>query len=107
MSLSDGSYEFLDGTFIVTYKKKKKKDIKVTIITVLNYPKYSSGTSHLSVRKGGKGLKDFGGSHGFEAKWRWGGGAVVTDRGKRGTIENRPPIRRDRKNKTEPYVGIT
>ena len=35
-----------------------------------------------------------------------GGGSVVTDRGKRGTIENRPPMRRDRKNKTEPYVGI-
>ena len=74
MSPSDGSYEFLDGTFIVTYKKKKK-DIKVNIITVLNYPKYSSGTSHyLSVREGGRGLKDFGGSHGFEAEWRWGGG---------------------------------
>ena len=75
MSPSDGSYEFLDGTFIVTYKKKKK-DIKVNIITVLNYPKYSSVTSHLSVREGGKGLKDFGGSHGFEAKWRWGGGQL-------------------------------
>ena len=35
-----------------------------------------------------------------------GGGPVVTDRGKRGTIENRPPMRRDGKNKTEPYVGI-
>ena len=37
-----------------------------------------------------------------------GGGSVVTDRGKRGTIENRPPIRRDHniKNKTEPYVGF-
>ena len=35
-----------------------------------------------------------------------GGGSVVTDRGKRGTIENQPPMRRDRKNKTEPYVGI-
>lgn len=46
----------------------------MNIITVLNYPKYSSVTSHLSVREGGKGLKDFGGSHGFEAKWRWGGG---------------------------------
>ena len=46
----------------------------MNIITVLNYPKYSSVTSHLSVREGGKGLKDFGGSNGFEAKWRWGGG---------------------------------
>lgn len=35
-----------------------------------------------------------------------GGGSVVTDRGKRGTIENRPPMRRDHKNKTEPYVGF-
>ena len=35
-----------------------------------------------------------------------GGVSVVTDRGKRGTIENRPPMRRDHKNKTEPYVGI-
>ena len=80
----------------------------MNIITVLNYPKYSSGTSHLSVREGGKGLKDFGGSHGFEAKWRWGGGgeSVVTDRGKMGTIENGPPMRRDHKNKTEPYVGF-
>ena len=77
MSPSDGSYEFLDGTFIVTYKKKKK-DIKVNIITVLNYPKYSSVTSHLSVREGGKGLKDFGGSHGFEVKWRWGGGGQLS-----------------------------
>lgn len=50
----------------------------MNIITVLNYPKYSSGTSHLSVREGGKGLKDFGGSHGFEAKWRWGGGGGVS-----------------------------
>ena len=25
LSLSDGSYEFLDGTFIVTYKGKKKR----------------------------------------------------------------------------------
>lgn len=35
-----------------------------------------------------------------------GGVSVVTDRGKRGTTENRPPMRRDHKNKTEPYVGI-
>ena len=35
-----------------------------------------------------------------------GGVSVVTDRGKRGTIENQPPRRRDHKNKTEPYVGI-
>ena len=51
----------------------------MNIITVLNYPKYSSGTSHLSVREGGgKGLKDFGGSHGFEVKWRWGGGCQLS-----------------------------
>ena len=25
LSPSDGNYEFLDGTFIVTYKKKKKR----------------------------------------------------------------------------------
>lgn len=57
----------------------------MNIITVLNYLKYSSGTSHyLSVREGGRGLKDFGGSHGFEAEWRWGQGSVVSDRGKGG-----------------------
>lgn len=35
-----------------------------------------------------------------------GGVSVVTDRGKMGTIENGPPMRRDHKNKTEPYVGF-